>query len=68
VTSTRQRDALAKVEACLSDAAGTRARGLPPDLIAVDVQAALDHLGAVTGLITSEDVLDAIFSEFCIGK
>jgi len=34
----------------------------------VDLQAALDHVGAVTGLVTSEDVLDAVFREFCIGK
>jgi tRNA modification GTPase len=40
----------------------------PPDLVAVDVQDAIDHIGAVTGAITSEDVLDRIFSEFCVGK
>jgi tRNA modification GTPase len=40
----------------------------PPDLVAVDVQDALDHVGTITGAVTSEDVLDRIFSEFCIGK
>jgi tRNA modification GTPase len=43
-------------------------RGTPADLIAVDVQAALDHVGAVTGVVTSEEILDAVFREFCIGK
>jgi len=41
---------------------------MPADLVAVDVQAALDYIGSVTGVVTSEDILDAIFSEFCIGK
>ena len=68
LTSARQHDALGKVETSLAHAATARSAGLPPDLIAVDLQDALEHLGAVTGLITSEDVLDAVFAEFCIGK
>jgi tRNA modification GTPase len=68
LTSARQHDALAKVEVSLARALGALRTGLPPDLIAVDLQAALDHIGAVTGLVTSEEVLDAVFREFCIGK
>ncbi|HSR36110.1 MAG TPA: tRNA uridine-5-carboxymethylaminomethyl(34) synthesis GTPase MnmE [Desulfurivibrionaceae bacterium] len=41
---------------------------LPPDLIAVEVQAALDHLGEIIGETTTEEMLDLIFSRFCIGK
>ncbi len=41
---------------------------ITPDLIAIEVQTALDHLGDIVGLTTTEDVLDAIFGEFCIGK
>jgi tRNA modification GTPase len=40
----------------------------PADLIAVDLQAALDHLADIVGLTTPEDVLDTLFSRFCIGK
>jgi len=40
----------------------------PADVVAVDVQDALDYLGEITGAITHEDVLDTIFHEFCIGK
>ena len=68
LTSARQRDALAQVDASLAAARAALRGGLPPDLVAVDVQAALDHIGAVTGVVTSEDVLDAVFREFCIGK
>jgi len=42
--------------------------GAPADLVAVDLQVALDHLGDIVGLTTPDDVLDALFSRFCIGK
>ena len=38
------------------------------ELIALEVQEALDHLGEVIGLTTTEDLLDRIFSQFCLGK
>ena len=41
---------------------------LPADLITVDLQATLDHLGDIIGETTTEDVLDMIFERFCIGK
>ncbi len=42
--------------------------GLSGDLLTLDLRAALHELGAITGAITNEDVLDQIFSRFCIGK
>ena len=41
---------------------------LPPDVLAVDVMSALDALGEIVGITTSNDVLDRVFREFCIGK
>lgn len=38
------------------------------DLLAIDLQSALDHLGDIIGETTTEDVLDMIFDQFCIGK
>ena len=38
------------------------------DTLALDLRAALHELGLVTGAVTTEDVLDAVFSQFCIGK
>lgn len=38
------------------------------DMLSLDLRVALDELGAITGEITNEDVLDQIFSRFCIGK
>lgn len=40
----------------------------PTDLIAVDVHLILDKLGRLTGTISDNDVLNTIFSRFCIGK
>ncbi len=42
--------------------------GLGADLIAVDLTAAVNALGEITGETAGEDVLDAIFSHFCLGK
>jgi tRNA modification GTPase len=42
--------------------------GLTNDLLAVDLQECLDQLSDIVGETTTEDVLDAIFSKFCIGK
>ena len=68
LTNTRQRDAVAKVEESLRHAADAAKTGQPPDIIAVDVQLALEHLGSVTGEIVNDDVLDLVFREFCMGK
>ena len=38
------------------------------DCIEVDLRGALDELGNITGETTAEDILDKVFSEFCIGK
>ena len=42
--------------------------GLPTDLLSVDLRDALYHLGSITGEVVSNDILDNIFSRFCIGK
>ena len=44
------------------------AQNLPPDLLAIELQVALDGLGEIIGLTTTEDILDMIFTQFCLGK
>jgi tRNA modification GTPase len=38
------------------------------DLLALDIRYALEELGSITGEVTNEDLLDSIFTRFCIGK
>jgi tRNA modification GTPase len=38
------------------------------ELVAAEIRIALDELGTVSGAVTTDDVLDRIFSRFCIGK
>jgi tRNA modification GTPase len=68
ITLARHRDALEKAAASLALAHQGIQQRVAPDLVAVDIQAAADHIGGITGVITSEDVLEKIFAEFCIGK
>ena len=42
--------------------------GFGLDMVAVDIQAALAALGELSGETTSADILDALFSSFCVGK
>jgi tRNA modification GTPase len=45
-----------------------RAEGLPLDILAEDLQVALERLGEITGEVTREEVLRRMFSRFCVGK
>jgi tRNA modification GTPase len=40
----------------------------PAELVAVDLKEALDAVGEIIGIITTDEILDQIFSRFCIGK
>lgn len=68
VSSQRHREALLRAADHLRDALAGLARGLPADLLAVDLTAALAAIGEITGETVGDDLLDAIFSRFCIGK
>ncbi len=68
ITRTRHKQALQEAGGSLGESLETLRRGLPLDLIAVDLYAALEHLGEITGETVRENVLDRIFAQFCIGK
>jgi len=68
VPNVRQRQALQVALDSAGRLAGALADGLPPDLVAIEAQAALDQLGEIVGESTTEDLLDTIFSRFCLGK
>ncbi len=68
VTNARHAAALREAAASLSAVSDGLDRGIPSDLLAEDLRAALTSLGSITGLITTDEVLGEIFSKFCIGK
>jgi tRNA modification GTPase len=67
ITRERHRAALATARDAL-EAARRNLPAMPPEIIAVDIGVAAEALGAITGEVSTEDILDAIFSKFCIGK
>ncbi|MDI3339604.1 MAG: tRNA uridine-5-carboxymethylaminomethyl(34) synthesis GTPase MnmE [Sphaerobacter sp.] len=64
----RQQQALARALESVRQARAALGDGVPLDLVAVDVRAALLAVGEITGEQVSETILDEIFSRFCIGK
>jgi tRNA modification GTPase len=52
----------------LETAGKTLQQGLSLEFAAIDVKKALQILGELTGEVFNEDILNAIFSKFCIGK
>ncbi len=68
VTSTRHRDALQKAKENVQAALNGLSDNITGDFLSIDLRAALNELGTITGEITNEHILDSIFSRFCIGK
>jgi tRNA modification GTPase len=68
ISRERHRDALAMVLEALKNARSSALSLMPPEIVAVDIMAAAAALGSITGEVSGEDILDAIFRDFCIGK
>ncbi|MFW6361190.1 MAG: tRNA uridine-5-carboxymethylaminomethyl(34) synthesis GTPase MnmE [Spirochaetota bacterium] len=68
IDSTRQHALLQRADASLKEAAGAVEAGMPLDFVAADLKDALDALGEITGEVTSADILNQIFGDFCVGK
>lgn len=68
VTNSRHYDALLHVDRALRRATESLETGLSGDLISQDVREAIHHLGEISGEISTDTLLNTIFSSFCIGK
>jgi tRNA modification GTPase len=68
ITSLRHEQLLRQAQALLEKAREATLRGEHHDLLAVDLYGALQAIDALTGATTADDILNRIFSTFCIGK
>lgn len=68
VTNARHYHALQEVYKSLTDVAEGLETNIPGDLLALDIRRCLHYLGLITGEVSNEDLLDYVFSKFCIGK
>ena len=68
VSNMRHYEALTLAHEALGDAQRALDMNLSGDLISEDIRRIIHHLGEITGDITSDDILQSIFSKFCIGK
>ena len=68
ISRERHRDALSIALGALKNARSSALSLMPPEIVAVDIMVAAGALGSITGEVSTDDVLDAIFRDFCIGK
>ena len=68
LSSLRHKDALTRAKKSISLAKDSLHKNLSPEFVALDLKAALDGVGEVIGKTVTDDILNRIFSEFCIGK
>ncbi|TAM94097.1 MAG: tRNA uridine-5-carboxymethylaminomethyl(34) synthesis GTPase MnmE [Chitinophagaceae bacterium] len=68
ITNTRHVEVLRKILQSLRDIRDGMDRGIPGDLLALDIRHCLHYIGEITGEVSNKEVLDYVFSKFCIGK
>ncbi len=68
IDSVRQKELLERCAAALDQVGSGIESGAPLDMISLDVQEALQALGEITGEVTPADILNNMFSKFCVGK
>jgi tRNA modification GTPase len=68
VANMRHKKALDGANQCLRAAERELVDGCTMDLVAIDLREAWETLGEITGKVVTEDLLDRIFSEYCVGK
>ncbi len=68
VTNLRHRNAIEDAGSSLDMAVQALTGNQPVEILALELRDSLDRLGEIVGAVTTEDILNRIFSEFCIGK
>ncbi len=68
ITNARQKNALAEAVKSLQMVIGSIRDGMPEDFLTIDMMSAYDELGTIIGEVVGEDLVNEIFSKFCMGK
>lgn len=68
VTNHRHKQCLENVADAIGNASASLEQGMSGEFVSLDLRSAMSHLGEITGEITNDDILNNIFSKFCIGK
>ena len=68
LTNARQAGAILRAKKAVDSAVQSLRAGMTPDAVLVDLEAAMDALGEVTGRTMREDITNRIFERFCVGK
>ena len=68
LTNARQADAVRRALSCVKNARASLRIGMTPDVVLTDAEGALEALGELNGKHIREDLVDTIFSRFCVGK
>ena len=68
ITNLRHKTAIENAQAALNRAIFALTENQPLEILALELRDSLDRLGEIVGVITTEDILNKIFNDFCIGK
>src|SRR5262249_436501 len=68
LTNSRQYQAVANASGALEVAESALSEGVPHEMVLLDMYRALQALDELTGDVVTDDILDRIFSSFCVGK
>ena len=68
VINARHKDLVSKAEKSLEKAIETLKSGMPIDVISIYIKEILEQLGKITGETVTDDIINEIFSKFCLGK
>lgn len=68
ITNMRHVSALSNAHEALGRAMESIENNMPSDIAAIDINIAIDSLGEITGAVVSDDIVSAIFHDFCVGK
>ena len=68
ITNLRQKNLITKAIRHIQETKNTMSNNMPLDIVAISIKEILEDLGSITGDEVSEDIIDEIFSKFCLGK